>query len=434
MPNRKRRYAVVGLGSRSRMYTKALAGTYAADGEIVALCDPNRGRMALANRRLVEQGAGPAPTYAPEAFDRLVAETRPDAVVVTSVDVTHSDYICRAMELGCDAITEKPMTIDAPRCRRILRTARRTGRTVHVTFNYRYAPPRSQVKALLAGGEIGEVLSVDFAWRLDTRHGADYFRRWHAERKNSGSLLVHKATHHFDLVNWWIDDAPQEVFAHGTRRYYTPARAAALGLGDRAERCLDCPAAARCPFHLDLAASEGLRALYLDHEGEDGYVRDRCVFSDRIDIWDSMSVAVRYRRGCLLNYMLHAYSPSEGYVVAFNGERGRLEHVCRESSYVSGDDPVAGALAAEGVATTLIPEFAAPRAIDVATGAGGHGGGDPKLLDDLFAPRPAADPLGRRASHRDGARSILIGIAAGRSIDTGRPVTVDELVGEDGPV
>ena len=50
-------------------------------------------------------------------------------------------------------------------------------------------------------GVIGNVVSVDFHWLLDTRHGADYFRRWHRNKRNSGGLLVHKATHHFDLVN-----------------------------------------------------------------------------------------------------------------------------------------------------------------------------------------------------------------------------------------
>ena len=29
-----------------------------------------------------------------------------------------------------------------------------------------------------------------------------------ARKANSGGLLVHKATHHFDLVNWWIDSHP----------------------------------------------------------------------------------------------------------------------------------------------------------------------------------------------------------------------------------
>ncbi len=424
MSNGKTRYVQVGLGSRSGMYTKAITQTYPDHAELVGLCDRNRGRMELVSGKL----EAPVPMYGPDAFDRMLAETRPDVVVVTSMDVTHSDYILRAMELGCDVITEKPMTTDDARCRSILQTAAATGRSVRVTFNYRYSPPREQMKEMLAAGTIGEVLSVDFAWMLDTRHGADYFRRWHGERANSGSLLVHKATHHFDLVNWWLGDRPEEVFCHGSRKYYTPQHADAMGLSDRSERCLDCPAKDRCRFHLDLAGNAGLKSLYLDHEHEDGYFRDRCVFGDRIDIWDTMSVSVRYRRGALLNYMLHAYSPVEGYRIAFNGTKGRIEHVCCENTYISGDGTIPGELQRGNTTITLIPEFAQPQAIEVRTGKGGHGGGDPKLLDDLFLPTPGADPLGQRASQADGAYSILIGVAAAKSIDAGSAVHIPQLL------
>jgi predicted dehydrogenase len=289
------------------------------------------------------------------------------------------------------------------------------------------------VRELIADGEIGKILSVDFSWYLDTRHGADYFRRWHRQRGNSGSLLVHKATHHFDLVNWWIDDVPDEVFAHGSLSYYTPAHADALGLGDRGERCHGCPVAAKCPFHLDLAANEGLKALYLDNESEDGYFRDRCVFSDEIDIWDTMSVSVRYRGGAIMSYLLHAYSPVEGYRITFNGEKGRIEHFASENTYINGDGSVPGELERGKVGTTLIPEFARPRAIDPATGSGGHGGGDTLLLRDIFDRRARAgepDRLRRRANQVDGTWSIMVGVAAARSIDTGAPVRIGELLGD----
>ena len=69
-------------------------------------------------------------------------------------------------------------------------------------------------------GEIGKVLSVDFAWYLDVYHGADYFRRWHAYKNGGGSLWVHKATHHFDLVNWWLGADPVEVVANGQLQVY----------------------------------------------------------------------------------------------------------------------------------------------------------------------------------------------------------------------
>jgi predicted dehydrogenase len=429
----RKRYAQVGIGSRSQMFTKAVTETFKQYSQLVALCDTNQGRMDLRNRELAAKNLKPVPTYRADQFDRMIAEARPDVVVVTSVDATHSDYICRAMELGCDVITEKPMTIDEVRCRKILETAAKTHRKCRVTFNYRYAPPRSQVRQMLMDGAIGEVLSVDFCWLLNTQHGADYFRRWHRRRENSGSLLVHKATHHFDLVNWWIDDLPQEVFAHGALSYYTPATAKRLRLTNRAERCLVCPAKDRCKFYLDLNTVKNLKAFYLDNEQEDGYFRDRCVFSDQINIWDTMSATVRYRRGALLNYFLHAYSPYEGYKVAFNGTKGRIEHAACENTYISGDGTVPGELTKGNVSVTLIGEFSSPQAIEPHTGAGGHGGGDPVLLTGLFHPKPPADPLRRRADQRDGAYSILVGVAACRSIDTGKAVRIADLLG-DAPI
>ncbi len=136
-----------------------------------------------------------------EEFDRMIAEQKPDIVIVTTVDGYHHLYIIRGMELGCDVISEKPMTIDAGKCQKIIDTQARTGKRCTIAFNYRYSPPRTQVKEILMSGEIGEILSVDFHWMLNTFHGADYFRRWHSQKKYSGGLMVHKATHHFDLVN-----------------------------------------------------------------------------------------------------------------------------------------------------------------------------------------------------------------------------------------
>ena len=424
-------YAVVGTGGRSGMYVNALATEFASDCELVALCDRNIGRARLAQEQVKKESGREVPVYTDAEFDRMLAEQRPKRIVVTTgPDRTHAEYIIRAMRAGCDVVTEKPMTTSAELCREILTAREETGRELQVTFNYRYSPPRSQVRRMIGEGAIGDVLSVDFSWHLDTRHGADYFRRWHRRREDSGSLLVHKATHHFDLVNWWIDDAPEEVFAHGSRRYYTPSHADELGLRGRGERCHGCPVASRCPFFLDLAANDKLKEMYLDQEAHDGYFRDRCVFSDEIDIWDTMSVSVRYRGGAILSYMLHAYSPVEGYRIAFNGTTGRIEHAASENTYINGDGTVPGELERGKITTTLIPEFSRPQAIEPEMGSGGHGGGDPMLLRDIFAPTGEPDPLGRRANQVDGSYSILVGVAAAQSIDRGEPVKIPELLGD----
>lgn len=427
----RKRYVQVGLGGRSRMYTDAVIKTYAHCSEMVGLCDNNEGRARLAADAVKAQGVD-VPVYKAEDFDRMIEEQKADSVIVTTKDCWHDAYICRAMELGCDAITEKPMTTEAGKCQRIIDTQRNTGRRCTVTFNYRYAPPSTQVKDLLMSGAIGDVLSVEFHWLLDTRHGADYFRRWHRNKENSGGLMVHKATHHFDLVNWWLSAVPESVFAMGQRRFYTPHTAQRYGLTNRAERCLDCSESERCHFYLDMAAHEGMKTLYLDNEEYDGYFRDRCVFSDLIDIEDTMNVLVSYSTGVKMSYSLNAFSPWEGFLVCFNGTKGRLERKEVESTYVSGDGKTPHQVAQDQSYVRVYPHFGQPYSVEEWTGEGGHGGGDPLLLDDVFSPEPKPDKYLRAADQRSGAYSILTGVAANCSMRTNEIVRIADLVHDIG--
>jgi predicted dehydrogenase len=421
----KKRYAVVGVGSRSRMFTNAVTGTYRDTSEIVAVCDTNAGRAELRAKQIAATGA-PAPrAYAAADFDRMLREIRPHYVIVTVPDAKHDEYIVRALEAGCDVITEKPMTTTAEKAQRILDTVKRTGRHIRVTFNYRYSPPRTQVKDILMSGEIGDVLSVDFTWLLNTVHGADYFRRWHSNKANSGGLMVHKATHHFDLVNWWLGAQPEMVQAMGSRQFYTPQTARRMGLSGPHERCLTCPEKNKCTFYFDLAADPGLKSLYLDNEKYDGYFRDQCVWRPEINIEDTMSVNVRYDNGVQLKYALQAYDAWEGYHIAFNGTKGRLEHRIVESGGAAG--AAATQSASEGVPTRIIPLRGQARDVEPWTGAGAHGGGDDVMLEEIFGNGPA-DKYRRASDERAGAWSALVGIAANRCFETGQPVKVADLV------
>jgi predicted dehydrogenase len=425
---RRQRYVIVGVGSRHQMYQDAIERDYPQHAELVGVCDLNPGRIEVARARSTRNGATPPPGYAAADFDRMLAETKPDHVIVTTVDATHDDYIVRALLAGFDVITEKPMTTTAEKCQRILDARKKSGRQLRVTFNYRYSPPRTQVKDILMSGEIGEVRSVDFHWMLNTHHGADYFRRWHGEKKNSGGLMVHKASHHFDLVNWWLGAMPVSVFATGKREFYTPEMAKRFGLEGHHERCHTCPEQARCGFFLDLAASPGLKSLYLDQEKHDGYFRDQCVWSPRLDIEDTMNVLVRYDNGVTMAYSLNAFNAWEGYTIAFNGTLGRLEHTIVEKVYVNGTDTVQGGVAEGGVTTRVIPLRGAARTVEPWTGAGGHGGGDKVMLDEIFSPDAPADRYQRASDERAGAASALVGIAANRCFQTGEPVKIADLV------
>jgi len=424
---RKTRYAIVGTGGRHTMYREAILKTYAETSELVALCDVNEGRLRLSQAKGQALAGIKVPYYLAADFDRMIRETQPDVVIVTTVDVFHSSYIVRAMELGCDAITEKPMTNRDEKVRDILDAIRRTGRKCRVTFNYRYSPPRSQVKDLLMAGTIGDILSVDFHWMLNTSHGADYFRRWHSQKKFSNGLMCHKACHHFDLVNWWLSAVPVSVFGTAKREFYTPAMARRIGLSGPHERCHTCPEKQRCAFELSLARNPGLKELYLDQEGYDGYFRDRCVFRPDIDIEDTMNVLVKYDTGATLCYSVNAFNSWEGYTIAFNGTKGRLAHKAEESIYLTGDGRVPGALKPEGTTIRIFPLREPAYAVPVWTGEGGHGGGDAVMLDEIFGAAPKPDKYRRAADHRSGAYSCLVGIAANLSFASGQPVEIAGL-------
>jgi predicted dehydrogenase len=413
----RKRYAVIGLGGRGfGMFARPLVEEYADVAEVVAFCDVNRHRMNLANRMLGTSIA----TYTDAAA--MIAEARPDAVAIATVDRTHHTYIIQALEAGCEVITEKPMTTTAENVRAILDAERRTGGKVKVSFNARYGPPEEELKRQLNAGVIGSLVSVDFAEYLDTEHGADYFRRWHRQKANSGGLLIHKATHHFDQLNWWIGAQPETVYALGATRFYGPQREA------RGERCLTCAHAGDCEFYLDLRANDRLRALYLEAEHEDGYYRDRCVFSEQIDAEDTMAVVVRYENGVLLNYSLNAFMPYEGQRIGFNGTRGRME-VDLVRRYHGVDE--AGNL---GIQTLPVPRvvrvnplFGRPYEVPVPHREGGHGGADVSIRDHLFR-EGVPDPLAQKADSWAGAMSVLIGAAANRSIATGQPVAIRDLL------
>ena len=424
---KKKRYVQVGLGGRARFYYRAVAKDFGDTSEIVGFCDINQTRMDYANRLLQEDGAAPVKTYKTEEFDTMIQEQKPDYVIVTSIDRTHHRYIIRAMELGCDVISEKPMTIDAVKAQEILDAIRRTGRTLRVTFNYRYAPHNTKVRELIMNDTIGKVNSVHFEWLLNTKHGADYFRRWHRDKRNSGGLLVHKSTHHFDLVNFWLGTAPKTVFAMGDLMFYGRENAEKRGVTKFYNRATGNPSAAGDPFALDLSSSGELRELYLNAEHEDGYLRDKSVFDDGISIEDTMGVMVRYQSGAILTYSLNAYMPWEGFRVAFNGDKGRIQMTVAESSYVNGGGDSALEGAVSGVSIGVFPMFSKPYEVSFETGKGGHGGGDPVLLNDIFGV-PEPDPFHRAASHMDGAMSILTGMAANKSIASGRPVEIKELL------
>ena len=403
-----KKYVLAGAGSRGlESYALPIVNEYRDHAELAGVYDINPVRAQY----LSDQCGGIPVFY---DFDEMLRVAGPEAVIITTVDKFHHEYIIKAFEAGCDAISEKPMTIDPEKCRAVLEAERRTGRKLTVTFNMRYMPYMARVKELIRHGVVGKILGVDFEWFLDTSHGASYFRRWHRYLDKSGGLLVHKATHHFDVVNWWLEEEPEEVFAFGTRRFYGPTREA------RGEYCRACPHQKTCEFYWDITSKKSRMEMYVSAEHVDGYIRDRCVFAEDIDIYDTMSVTTRYSGGALLSYSLVAFSPYEGWKASINGTEGRLE-VGEFNSGPRSKEPV------EYI--NLYNRQGEDIRYSVNRCGGSHGGSDDKLRRTIFV-GDVGDPLGQQADSWAGAMSLMIGACANISIAEKRPVLIKELLGD----
>lgn len=411
------------------MFIDPIVSRFRDSNELVGLCDTSATRRTYHQRRLSQEyGIGKVPDFSD--FSTMLAEQKPDVVIVCTPDYLHHDYIIQSLEFGADVISEKPITTDAFKCRAIFDAVQRTGRQVRTAFNYRWSPGVSKVRELLLRGEIGKVRHVNFEYLLDTSHGADYFRRWHSQKEFSGGLLVHKSTHHFDILNWWIDGIPSLVFALGDLVFYGEKNAIQRGQEDltKYKRYTGSSAALNDPFRLVLDEDPSMRELYYKAEADSGYIRDQNVFRANITIEDSMSVLIKYRGGEMVNYSLNAYCPYEGFRATISGDGGRIEYQENHASHIIPGSKEIPIEPGKGFSLRLQKLFSSPVDIPIPNAEGGHGGGDPLIQEQIFSPTPPSDSLKRNAGHEQGAASLLVGVAANQSIASGCPVRLDDLL------
>jgi predicted dehydrogenase len=422
----KKRYAIVGVSGRSKAFTDRILNEYSKTTEIVALLDINHARIDSFN----EDHELTLPGYNETEFDKMVTETKPDAVIISTTDSTHHTFIIAAMEHNIDAICEKPMTTDAEKTRAILAAEKKSRANIIVTFNYRYTPITTKIKELMLDGAIGRPTQVDFNYYLDTFHGASYFKRWNRYEEISGSLLITKACHHFDLANWILGQQPVEVFAFGALNYYgTDGTENPQKIDGR--RCSTCDE--KCQYYLRHSTGGGSHDEHLinfNNPGKneafaavDGYYADRCIFDSDIDTWDTFSISVLYSGGTMMSYSLNASLPYEGYRLSINGTEGRIE----SDAFLGGPSRLPFP---EPPPQNIryFPLFDGMQTIEVINKGGGHGGADPLIMHEIFNGPDKSDRTKRYAGAWDGAMSVLLGVAARESLKAGKSIKIADLL------
>jgi hypothetical protein len=125
------------------------------------------------------------------------------------------------------------------------------------------------------------------------------------------------------------------------------------------------------------------------------------------NIYDTMSVLIKYDNGVQMSYTANCFLPYEGQLISFNGTKGRIDYVAYQGG---GKEHEEIRLTPAFGQTEVITDFGP-------TIEGGHGGADMSLKNLIFRGEGGADPLKLKAGLRAGALASLMGIAAYKSIE-----------------
>jgi predicted dehydrogenase len=373
------RLGVIGIGTRSTVARQVAARHLPAD--IVAVCDPAPARR--------DAGVQMFPGAQPHASISGLLDAGLDGVFVTTPDHTHEAVAVALLEAGVPVFVEKPLAITTAGCDRILDAARRTGVPLYVGHNMRHLPVMRAMRDLVLAGEIGEVKAI---WcRHFVSHGGDYyFKDWHADRRNSTSLLLQKGAHDIDAIHWLAGSTSVRVHAMGGLVVYGQITARG-GQGERRLAEWNDPRAHWPPLSLT-----GLNPV--------------------VDVEDLSMMTMQLASGVFATYEQCHFTPDYWRSYTVIGTRGRLENF--------GD--LDGAVVKVWNSRRSGHREDADIVVEVPPRSGGHGGADAPMVAEFVT--FLRDGIATQTSPAAAREAVAAACAATQSLrSAGVPVGVPPL-------
>lgn len=180
--------ALVGPGAIGVIHAAAIA---AVDGlRLTAVVGGEAGRVARDYPGARHFGS----------VEALVADARPDIVVVTTPSGAHFQPTRIALEAGCHALVEKPLCVDPTEAARLVGLARARGRIAGTVSQRRYEPAHRYLAAQLAAGALGRLrlIEADVHWHRSDAYYAE--RDWRRQTAQGGGSLANQGVHSLDLM------------------------------------------------------------------------------------------------------------------------------------------------------------------------------------------------------------------------------------------
>ena len=210
---------------------------------VVAVADPNEN-----HRRNIQNKHSLPDNHVFHTWQELLAQPGlADLAVIATQDSMHYEPAMKALAAGYDVLLEKPLARTEEECIELREQARKYGRKFMVCHVLRYTPFYSRVKQLIDEGVLGDIVTIVHTEGLGNIHQSHSFVRgnWGNTAKSNFMLLA-KSCHDIDLLQWLMKKKCTKIQSFGSLKYFRRENAPA----DAPERCIDgCPHAETCPYN-----------------------------------------------------------------------------------------------------------------------------------------------------------------------------------------
>ena len=161
-----------------------------------------------------------------DTVEAMLAETRPDLFFVGSPNVFHLDHIRAGLEAGVRIFTEKPVVVTLEETFALAELLAKYGTDrVMVGLVLRYSQHMVDLRAALANGWLGDIVSLEASEHIAPYHGAFFMRDWRRMIQWSGGFMLEKCCHDLDIYNMVTASRPVDVASFGGRKSYVPKNA-----------------------------------------------------------------------------------------------------------------------------------------------------------------------------------------------------------------
>ena len=308
-----------------------------------------------------------------------------DVAMICTQDKMHYAPAMKAIEQKYDVLLEKPIAPTPKECYDIAQAAKENGVRVLVCHVLRYTPFYKAVKKFINEGNVGEIINVVHTEGVGNVHISHSYVRgnWRKEEESAPMLLA-KCCHDIDLLQWLTGEPCTKVQSFGMQSYFTEKNKPE----GAPKRCLDgCPHKDTCYYYapelykLDTAEVQHFRAIVAkkfnptDEEVDEILKTSpygRCVYQCDNDVVDHQIVNVQFGNDKLLTLTMSGFNKG-GRVSTIMGTKGELRLDMEEQTMKFYD-----------FATRQLTDVYTPDVVIDHTIAGGHGGGDNGIMQDLY--------------------------------------------------